>query len=276
MPLVHAYCVANAFAGLPESSIVPSAGSSTNRGRMVDGRVDRQWDTGVIGASWTLTVVFDYGSAISLVGIAALNHNGTDALPITMRVRAADDAAISVGVVTPWAAVNMRATNAVAAFSATSKRYWEVRWVSGVTPTSFKIGELFAMATATQLSRHVVYGSGGEQLFKTNFAESPTGRLMGGKLSGPLKARHLVWEDLSAANLLELETMHAAANGNGRDLFWVEHWDPAGTSGLTADQRQECYYGRFLEDRLRHAVTDYDLYGGVQLTLREQTRGVGA
>ncbi len=273
MALQHAYSVGSRFRSLAESAITLSAGNAANKGRLIDGRVDRQYESTAIT---NLNIDFDFGSAVSLQGIALLNHNLDGAALSSFLIRSADDAAFSVNANTVFSNTTLRATNVFCVHSSTTaRRYWRIT-INHSGSYNKKIGEVYAVAATggttpiTALSRRVIYGNGGSQSFRTTFAESPYGRLMGGVLSGPLKSRRLLWEDLTLSQKNEILTMHAAANGNGSDLLWVEDYD--GTAHSTS---QECYFGRFMEDELQYTESDYGLYSGLGLTLREQTRGVG-
>jgi hypothetical protein len=271
----HAYATVNKLSGIADSAITLSTGSTTNRGRLVDARQDKQWDSGTIAAGVVVNLDFDAGSAIAATGVAVLNHNCTDADPTFVRLRGADDSAFSVNLVS-GNNQNLREGNGAAFINSTgatvSKRYWRVVLDLPASQTQLKVGEVYLFAH-TALARFEVYGRGAGQRFSTTGGESDVGRLFGHYLSGPHAVKRLVWEDLSTAQLDEVQTMLAAAKGNARDILWLQSVDY--TSAATIEASQECYLGRFQEKELVPNETDFDLWNNISLTFREQSRGVG-
>ncbi len=269
MANAYSYPTANRFLSLPESSITVTGATATNRGRLTDGLVDKQWNSEAVGS---FTIDFDLGSAgITLDGIALINHNGIEE-GTTVQVKAAEDSGFSVNVVTPKSTSQLYGKNSVLQFTALStKRYWRLEIVGAGGSVEFKCGEIWGYSKAL-LTRGLVYGDSKEQLFKTVYGESDTGRQFGHFLAGPIVKRRLMWGELTASERNEIVAMHAAVKGNARQLLWIESHETG--SAAAAEAQQECYVGRLL-DPLNAINSDYNLYTGLELTFLEESRGVG-
>lgn len=272
MALLHAYSIASKFLSYPGAQIVmggASTPSSTNRTRLVDGRQDKRWSSGaLLAGAWNITVDSG-GGAISLDGIALLNHTGIQG---NITITGADDVAHTVNVVTYVNAAGLRAVNASYQWNSASKVSWRIAGVMA-SPGAFEIGELYSFSR-TSLARAIVYGrSKGQQFFATQ-DESDVGRMTGHALSGKLARLGLVWEDLTETQKDEIMTMHEAVAGTAADLLWLQKaYD--GSAEATPYPMQECYLGRFLEKQLDPIESDFGTWNAIRLTFREQTRGVG-
>lgn len=268
MALQHAYVTSDVIAGLAESAITVSSGTTTNRGRLADGRADKTYSPGSVASGWNIK--FDLGSAQSIAAVAILNHN-LAGFSATCLIEGADDLAISVNVVTFKSATTLRASDAVLQGTSASRRHWRLTfaWTGNQTPV---IGEVFA-STSTALTRFTIFGNSRARAFKTIFNESDYGLIFGHFLSGPMVVRSVIWEDLTPSQKDEIFTMHSAVKGNARPFLWIEQYETGSTAADLA--HQECIFGHFLEQDLAAQEADFDLYGTITLTIREQTKGVG-
>lgn len=277
----HAYAVTNLLDGLATTAFTWSPASTTDRAFLNDGRMDRRMLVSASAASG-ITLVIDMGSATACSGFAVLNSNPavqkTDA---TLRIRAADDAAISVNVVTAKSASTLysskipRNKDHVLQFASVTKRYWELLWTWTGNVTNFSIGEIFAYAASTALTRRTIYGGSGEgKKMYTASDQFQTGDRRGLKLGGPQRVLDLAFSDLSATERDELDVMWAAVDGNISPLLWIDSRETVDTAAATAEQN--CVYGRLEEDELVFPEDDFSLYSMRGFRLRSAGREAGA
>lgn len=273
----HAYVATNQFGSLAAAAFTWSNAAATNRSRLNDGRMDSIFSVGVVAGG--VNVVIDMGAAVSLAGIALLGTNIASAggTP-TAQVKAADDAAITVNVVTPKAVTTLnvgdhRKRDHVLQWAAVSKRYWQILW-TWTGNFALTIGELFAYAAPTQLSRGVVYGDRERIIKKTTAIEFDDGEVRGNYLSGGLRTRFLPFKELTQSQTNELFLMWDAANGNVGSLLWVNSYEAVSTAAASSEQ--DCIWGRFSKAEFGWAVPDLNLYDPDALELRSLGRQIGA
>lgn len=273
----HAYAVTNALTGLAASAFTFSAASTTNRTYLNDRRMDQVF-AATSNASG-ITLVIDMGSATSLAGFAVLNSNASllGGAP-TLRVRAADDDAISVSVVTLKDATTLNLTapyhkDHVLQFSAASKRYWELAWTW--TGTSIlRIGELFAFAASTSLTRRSIYGSGERHEAIVTHVQMQYGETRSSFQGGPVRTLVTQWDDLTATERGELYTMHTASSFGAVPLLWIASKEAVSTAAANAEQ--ECIYGKLVKPGFEWTERDYGLYQPGGLDIRSLGREAGA
>lgn len=275
----YAYGWNNLLSGLAASAFTWSAGTGgATRSRLNDTRMDARYDNGNTASGTTLVV--DLGSAQNVMAIAILNHNAavqkTDA---AVRVRSADDAAISVnvatrkaastlGVVAPW---NKDHVLQMAAGS--NRRYWELQFTWTGTVTSFSIGEL-AFLVPTQLTRKAVYGDGDDWEIKAAQVDFYNGGRRAYFLGGPVRSILMPFEDLSPAEILELQTMWLAVQGPVKPFLFIESYEATATAAAAAEQR--CVYGRLEVPTFSFRVPDFQLYKPGDLVVRSLGREIGS
>jgi len=278
---LHAYSVTNLLEGLAATAFTWSNAATTNRSFLNDGRMDRRM---VIGASVAsgITLVIDLGSALAVSGFAVLNSNvAVQKTSATLRVRAADDAGISVNVVTAKAASTLYSSSTprnkdhVLQFASVTKRYWELTWTwSAPNVTNFAIGELWAFSASTALSRRTIYGSGeGKKMF-TASTPFETGERRGLKLGGPQRGLSLRWSDLSPSERDELDVMWSAVEANIAPFLWIDSRETVATAAAAAEQN--CVFGRLDEDEVDFANHDFDRHDFAGFRLRSAGREAGA
>jgi hypothetical protein len=261
----HAYSVTNALSGLAASAFTWSNGATTSRSYLNDNRMDRRM---VIGSSVAsgVNVVIDLGSAQALMGFAILNSNAAaQKSDATVRVRGADDAGISVNVVTAKAASTLYAPSIpprnkdhVLQFAAVTKRYWELTWTWTGNVTNFSIGELWAYAAATQLSRRSVYDSADGKKFFTASEQFQVGERRGVFLGGPQRSLELAWSDLSSTERDELDTMWGLVNGDVAPFLFIPSYEATATAGASSEQ--DCVFGRLEDSELVFQNPDFGRY----------------
>lgn len=275
----NAWVVTNRLTGLAASAFTFSAGANdTTRARLNDGRMSERYVNGASVASG-LTCVIDLGSALACTGIALLNTNcavqKTDA---AVRVRAADDSAISVNVVTPKAASTlntaaMKNKDHVLQFASATKRYWELTFTWTGNVTNFAIGELVMFNAQTQLSRKAIYGKKEGRDFRVSEVEHYNGGSTSYFEGGPLRTKQLPYSDLTPAQLEELFAILTATNGGATPFLWIESYEATGTAAAVAEQ--EVIYGKAAPE-FNFSEPDYDLLTPNELVIRSLGREVGA
>lgn len=279
MSLQHAYAVTNLLSGLAAAAFTWSTGGTTNRVYVNDGRMDKQFSPG--SANNSCNVIIDMGAAVSVSAIAILNHNlgGATADPGELKIEAADDIAISVNVVTPWAQAGIALTapkhkDHVFQFAQVSKRYWRITfvWSTGGDAYTLKVGEIFA-CSSVPLSRAMLYGNTKRLSYITSRFEGRNGEQRGHFIAGPIRGRDLPLEDLSESEELEVDVMFMATNGGTTSLLWIEKY----ASAVTTDEAsQECIYGKFQEDEIEDVNFDYLRHTPSKLTIQSLAREVGS
>ena len=276
----HAYAVTNRLSGLAAGSFTWAPASTTNRAYLNDARMDKQMLVSAAAASG-LTLVIDLGSVQSLVGFALLNHNAavqkTDA---AVRVRAADDAAITVNVVTAKAASTLYSTTVpknkdhVLQFASVTKRYWELTFTWTGTVTNFSVGEIFAYSAATQLTRRSIYGSGESYEAIVTQVQMQYGETRGGFMGGPVRSLDLQWDDLTSSQRDELYAMHTASNFGATPFLWIPSYEAVATAAAVTEQ--EVIYGRLQSQTFHWAEKDFQLYQPGGFSIRSLGREAGA
>lgn len=276
----HAYSVTNLLSGLSASAFTWSNAATTDRAYLNDGRMDRRMLVGASVASG-INVVIDMGSATALAGFAVLNSNAavqkTDA---TLRIRAADDAAISANVVTAKAASTLYSTTQprnkdhVLQFSSASKRYWELLWTWTGNVTNFSIGELWAYSASVALTRRSIWGSGEGRKMFTASQQFATGERRALKLGGPQRILDLRFSDVSPTERDELDLLWAAAEANVSPLLWIDSRETVATAA--ASDEQNCVFGRLESDELVFANPDFDRHDFPGFRLASAGREAGA
>jgi hypothetical protein len=273
-----AYAVTNAFGSLAAAAFTWSTADTTNRSYLNDGRMDRQFN--VSNAASGLTLVINMGSAQSLCGIATLNSNvalatGTPAL----RVRAADDAGITVNVITPKAASNLNTTapkqkdHVLQWAASAAKQYWELTW-TWTGNYQLKIGEVFAFASSTQLSRSSVYGSGEGEFFKVAQNDMQSGEPRAVFIAGPVRRFMLRWKDHSATERDQLRTMWRATKGPVTPFLYIPSYEAVSTAAATTEQ--EVLYGKLMLTDFDFTQPDFNLFDPPDLQLVSLGREVGS
>lgn len=272
-----AYAVTNAFGALADTAFTWSTGDTTHRDYLHDGRLDKQFS--VSGSASGLTLVIDMGSAQQLVGIALLNSNvalasGTP----TVRVRAADDAGITVNVVTPKAATNVNTSapkqkDHVLQFAAVTKRYWEITWTWTGT-YQLKLGEVFAFAASTQLSRAGIYGSGEGEFFKVAQNDVQSGEIRATFIAGPVRRVVLKWKDLTSTEQDQLRTLWRATKGPVTPFLHIPSYEATATAAAIAEQ--ECIYGKLALTDFDFTQPDFNLFDPPDLVITSLGREAGS
>jgi hypothetical protein len=285
----HAYATTNLLSGLAGTAFTYSSGSPTaaDRALLCDGRMDKRITT--TGHAGSFTIVVDMGAATAIAGWALLNNN----LALitngqgTVRIRAATDSGITTGVVTPkdtttlasYLSLNTREPrnkDHVLQFASVSKRYWELTlaWGSG-SIANLSIGEMFAYATPTQLTRKGIYGSGDSEQMYTSELQFGNGETRGLFMGGPCRMKTLRWQDLDDDETDELRTLWYAARGNTGKVLFINSYEATSTAAAAAEQ--DCIYGRLTQlDGIEYPEMDYGLYGFEDITVRSLGREVGA
>lgn len=270
------YAVTSALSGLAATAFTWSSAYTTNRDRLNDTIQDKLAASASSAQASGQTLVVDMGSAVALVGFALLNHNLASGA-CTVGVRAADNAAISLNVVTAKAASTITTAepnhkDTVLQFPSVTKRYWEFTFVHAGTKI-VTLGELLALATITTLSRTSIYGDGEDERFITNQSESKTGHLRSTFVGGPIRTKQMIYKDLSPAEKLELRTMWAAVRGGVSNLLWIEYIESTSTAATEA--AQECLWGK-IESVFSWTQDDFRLFNPNSFKVVGQGREVGS
>lgn len=273
----HGYATSSALAALAATAFTWSSGYTTGRNRLNDGVLDELASSAAAAQASGQTLVINMGTTQALIGWALLNHNlATGAC--TVRVRAADDAAISVNVVTPKAATTIVTTapnhkDTVLQFPSVNKQYWELTFVHSGTKI-VTIGELQALSAITTLSRTTIYGTGEDERYVQNRSASRTGHVRTTYVGGPIRTKHLPFKDsVGTAQRDELMSMWRATLGGVNNLLWVEFIESSASAGTAASQ--ECLWG-VLEDSASWTQPDFNLYDLPGFVLVGQGREVGS
>lgn len=279
-----AYAVTNALTGLAAASFTPGSGpSDATRAYLNDGRMDRQYTFTAAASSNTL--VIDMGSATTLRGIAVLNHNLVDSVaPRAITVEAADNSAITVNPVTAKLAstvtddssdTNPVNKDTVLQFAAVTKRYWRLTfaWDSGTF--ALKVGEIFAYASSTQLTRGQVDGSGETERIIAPTVEMQNGETRSAFIAGPVRTKHLrSHSTLSTSERKELLTLWRLLRGPVTPFLWIESYEATSASALLPEQ--DCIFGRLMLPDFAWTWTDYNLSQPPEFVLQSLGREVGS
>ena len=271
------YAITNVISGLAATAFTWSSAYTTNRARLNDGVMDELAASASSAQASGQTLVINLGSATALVGFALLNHNLASGA-CTVRVRAADDAGISVNVVTAKAASTINTSapyqkDTVLQFPSVTKQYWELTFVHSGTKI-VTIGELLAFASITTLTRQTVYGAGEGERYIQNRVETMTGNMRSTFLSGPIRTKELPFKDLRGTSERdELMSMWRATQGGVSNLLYIDLIESSATAATAA--AQQCLWGK-LQQELGWNEDDYLLFGVNGLTLVGQGREVGS
>jgi hypothetical protein len=268
--------VTSALTGLAAASFTWSSGYTTARTRLNDGVMDEVAAGSSSAQASGQTLVIDLGTATALVGFALLNHNlATGAC--TVRVRAADDAAITTNVVTAKAASTITTTapnekDTVLQFPSVTKRYWELTFVHTGTKI-VRFGELLAFASIATLTRGSIYGDGDSEKPFLNKNVSGTGHQRATYLGGPVRTKRLMHKDLSASDLAELRAMWAASTYGVSNLLFIPTIESTSTAATAAGM--ECLWGK-LQEEFDFTRADFGLFDPINFVIVGQGREVGA
>lgn len=277
---IYAYAVTNLCTGLAASAFSWNGGTNdSTRSRLNDGKMSEPYVNGASVATLR-AVVIDFGSAVTLTGIAILNSNcavqKTDARVL---VTGADDAAMSVNAVVAKAQTTLNSTapknkDHVLQFGAVTKRYWQLffAWTGNVT--NFQIGEIFAFNAQAQLTRRAIYGDGEGRTFKTAEVEYYNGGTRGFRLGGPVRSLRLPFSDHTDAQNEALYTMLAAVNGGASPFLWINSYEAGALAAANAEQ--EVIYGRITSPEFAFSVPDYQLFNPNDLLIKSLGREIGA
>lgn len=257
-------------------TVSPGPNDST-RARLNDKRMDKLFSC--TASTPGVTIVVDLGSAQAVDTVAILNHNlASFSSAQSIIVQAADNAAITVGVVTcgtiTLSATATRPKDSCMSFASTTKRYWqfEFDWASGSNVLT--IGEL-VLGVATTLSRGEIDGSGESDRISAPQVKLANGGLSAITLTGPVLERRLVFDDFSPTEMLFLRTLRRAAAGSV-PLLWCDDWTAAALPAAPTESQQRCLWGNVTEPDYDETYTNYRLSRPNVLTLLSQGREVGA
>lgn len=273
-----AYAVSNALASLASTAFTWSTADTLNRTHLNEGRMDKLFN--VSSSAGGVTLVIDMGAGVSLCGFAVLNSNIASAggTP-TLRVRAADDAGISAGVITPKSATTLNTTapkqkDHVLQFAATaSKRYWELAW-TWTGSYQLKLGELFAFTASTQLTRAGIYGSGEGEFFRVAQNDMQSGEPRAAFIAGPVRRLRLRWKDHSSTERDQLRTLWRATKGPVTPFLYIASYEAVSTAAAAAEQ--ECILGRLLLNDFDFEQPDFNLFDPPDMVISSLGREVGS
>lgn len=272
----HGYSVTNTLTGLAAASFTWSSAYTVSRDRLNDGLLDALVSSAASAQASGQTLVIDFGGTWAGVGLALLNHNLASGA-CTVRVRGADDAAITVNVVTVKAASTIVTTapnqkDTVLQFPAPFKRYIELTFVHTGTKI-VTLGEVLALAAITTLSRTSIYGDGESERAVLNRNVSLTGHQRSTFLAGPIRTKRRIFKDLSTSDKAELRAMWAACTYGNSNLLWIDFVESTATAAT--DDAQECLWGK-IEPEFDWTQGDYRLFDPNQFTIVGQGREVGS
>lgn len=270
------YAVTSSLTGLAATAFTWSSAYTTNRARLNDGILDELASSASSAQASGQTLVINMGSATALVGFALLNHNLASGA-CTVRVRAADDAAITTNVVTAKAASTITTTapnqkDTVLQFPSVTKQYWEFTFVHTGTKV-VTIGEVLAFASITTLTRTSIYGDGESERAVLNKNVSQTGHQRATFLAGPIRTKRRIYKELSTAEKAELRAMWAASNYGTSNILWIDYIES--TSTAATDAGMECLWGK-IQEEFDWTQGDYRLFDPSDFTLVGQGREVGS
>ena len=276
--MAYAWTVTNALASLAAGNFVWQSGpSDATRLFMRDGRMGKQFVCTAASGGNTLNI--DMGAATSLKGFAFLNHNlasfgGT----VTVQVQAATlsdySNAADAKAITTLDFTKPHDKDVVLQFPAVSKRYWRLIFTWTGTQT-LKVGEVFAYASVTAISRRDVYGTSGEgHEYRIAEVESDNMERRGYLLTGPRRRKVLAFVDLSEAERAELETLFYAAKSCVTPILFVLEQNEVSTAAAATEQ--DVMFGTLDNTDFFYGFLDYSRNSVPTLTLRNLGREVGA
>ncbi len=274
-----AWSYSNHLDGLATANITWSSGYTTGRDRLYDGRLD----IAAVGSASAVAsgqyLQINFGSARALPGIALLNHNlSTGSVSVT--VTAADDAAMSVNLVTAKAATTINTSfpydkDTLLQFPPVTRQYWRITFTHSGTK-QIQIGELLMLPYLLQLTRNSIYG-GHENEVKSmqRRVMAETGSTRVARIASPQRTIRFNFESLQGESqrdeLLALwNSSEGGAKGNNLLAEWVESSASAGSA-----QSQRCLWGR-LQDSSGWSDEDYNVFGVPPFELVGAARQVGA
>lgn len=275
----YAWTVTNALASLAEGSFIWTSGpNDATRLHMRDRRMGKQFTCTAAASGNTLTI--DLGTATSLSGFAFLNHNlasfgGT----VSCQIQGADDFAFSVNVVTAKAITTLDFTRPhdkdfVLQFPAVSRRWWRLIFTWTGTKT-LKVGEVFAFASSTTLTRRDIWGPSGEGWeYRLASTESDALEHRAYLLAGPRRTKRLVFGDLSSTERIELEALFFAAQGPVNPVLFITEKNET-SSAATADE-QDVLFAKLDLEAFDFKFADFSRFDVPELLLRSLGREVGA
>jgi len=239
--VTHAYAVTNLCTGLAAAAFTPGAGpSDATRSYLCDGVMGNQYAF-TSNASGN-TLVIDFGSAIDVQGFAVLNSNIASAVAPTLKVEAASDAAITANVIANKAVTTLVTTGPnrkdhvlqlIGVGGGFTRRYWRLTWAWTGT-FQLKVGEVFAYASPTSLSRVQNDGSGDSAEMVVATTRSDAGHLRAAFMAGPIRSKRLVFSDFTDAQKLELLTLWEATKGPVTPLLWIQSYEATTTAAAAA------------------------------------------
>lgn len=271
------YAITNRLTGLAATAFTWSSGFTTGRSKINDGLMDEVAVGSSSAQASGQTLVMDLGSALACVGVVILNHNlasGTS----SVRVRGADDAAITVNVVTAKADTTIGTSapyekDSALQFPSVTKRYWELTFTHTGTKI-IRLGEILVFGSITTLSRQTVYGAGEEEEYFLNRNQGQVGHVRSTYLGGPVRSKRLPFSLLRGTTERdELMTMWRATQGGNKNLLYLDNIDSSASAGTAASQ--QCLWGK-LQSSLSWTEGDYLLFDIDSLVLVGQGREVGA
>jgi hypothetical protein len=271
------YAITNLLTGLAATAFTWSSAFTTGRSRLNDTVMDEVAAGSSSAQASGQTLVIDLGSAQAVVAIALLNHN-LAAGACTVRVRAADDAAITTNVVTAKAATTINTSapyekDTVLQFPSVTKRYWELTFVHTGTKI-VRLGELLFFGSVTTLTRQTIYGAGESERYFLNKNEGQVGHVRSTYLGGPVRTKRLPFKDSAGVSQRdELMAMFRASQGGNKNLLYIDDIDSVATAGDA--ESQQCLWGKFA-DNLGWTEDDFRIFNVDALVLTGQGREVGA
>ncbi len=281
--MAYCYAITNLLTGLAASAFTNSTGNNdSTRARLNDGRMDKRYVVNSSVASGS-TIVIDFGTAVAATGFALLNTNcAVQKSDAAVRVRGADGftaGTINTNIVTAKAATTLNSTapknkDHVLQFPIVTKRYWELTFTWTGSVANFAIGELWAFQGQTQISRKSIYGGGEKEEMKTASIEFDGGNTKAYFKGGPIRGKRLPFQDLTGAQLAELQVMWRAAKAEANPFLWIESYESSAAAAAVAEQ--EVIYGRCRLAEFEWSETDYLLYQPPEVVIRSLGREVGA
>lgn len=276
--MAYAWTITNALSSLAAADFVWASGpSDATRLYMRDGRMGKQFVCTAAGSGNTLNI--DMGAATSLKGWAFLNHNlasfgGT----VTCQVQAATLAdysnAADAKAITTLDFTKPHDKDFVLQFPAVSKRYWRLIFTWTGTKT-LKVGEVFAYASATALSRADDYGASGEgHEYRVAQVESDNLEPRAYLLAGPQRSKRMSFTLLSPSERAELEAIFYAAKGPVNPVLFVLSQNEVATAAAADDT--DVMFAKVDLTKFDYGVPDFRLFTSPSLVLRNLGREVGA
>jgi len=276
--MTFAYGITNQASGLAAAAFtIPVGAGSLDASRLYfgDGRMDRLY---TFTASNAVTLQIDLGSAKAVSAWAVLNHNFNSLGGGTCKIDAADDVAWTTNIVAVKAASTFATTfpknkDAVFQFASTTKRVWRLTFTN-VTTGAVKIGEVFAIAATTQLSRGMTDGSGERGRFVSGTVELQSGGTQKILFGGPIRRKIFRSQDYTAAQKDELLTLWNATKGDISRFLWIESYEATATAAAAAEQ--DCIFGRLMLPEFGWSWTDYNLTQPDELVIESEVREWGS